>query len=206
MAYTPYNQGLTLAEMEVNAVEIAQILLARGWTLNAIAGALGNFQNECKLNPNDPQKATGFPDSVASREKGFGLPQWTPWYSRYGTWCNMRGIAITATDDNPAGQLLPQLDYLEHECTYGLGEGKKTWYSNHGYSLTWTAYKKSTAEPGWLADAFYWQYERSDADGSTTRPAQAEYWYEFLSGQTFAKLPIWLLFKIRDNNMRKVNR
>lgn len=200
MALTPFNHGLTQDEMEVNALEIAQILLARGWTLNAIAAVLGNFEEECKLNPNDPQVASGFPTAEASREAGFGLPQWDPWYRRYGEWCNARGIAITATDDNPAGQLLPQLEYLDYECTNGWNGGR-TWYSNEGYSYSWSAFKASTDDPAVLAKAFYFQYERSGSGGAG-RDVQAVRWFEWLGTQPVTRLPIWLLFKIRANSNR----
>lgn len=202
MAITPFNRGLTQAQMEVNAGEIAQILLARGWSLNAIAAVLGNFEEECKMNPNDPETATGFPTSAASREDSFGLPQWRHWYDRYGVWCNNRGIAITATDDNPAGQILPQLDYLDYECINGWNGGR-TWYSNHGYSYSWSAFKRSTDDPAELALAFYWQYERSGSQSGAGRDTKAVKWRIWLDTQHFARLPIWLYFKIRATSERK---
>lgn len=202
MAFTPYNQTLTKAQQKQNALEIGRILTTRGWTLNAIAAVLGNFERECTINPNLPQNATGFPTSTASRNSGFGLPQWTPWYTRYGSWCANRGIAVTATDSNPAGQIRPQLDYLDYECTYGI-EGGRTWYSNEGYTLSWSAFKTSDAEPGYLAAAFYYQYERSGSGNPGNRPELAEYWYEYLSKQNLNEpMPIWLLFKLKQHNRR----
>lgn len=200
--HSPYNRSLTQSEMEENAVIIARMLRASGWTLEAIAGALGNFEAECTLNPNDPESSTGFPTSSASRSHGFGLPQWTPWYNRYGAWCNANGIAISATDENPAGKITPQLAYLEYECVHGYNGGK-TWYNNHGYSYTWTQYKMSTDSPETLAKAFYWQYERSGANDPTTRPAKARAWYTFLGGQSLTSLPIWLLFKLSKRGIKR---
>lgn len=199
---TPYNRSLTQSEMEENALIIAQMLRASGWTLEAIAGALGNFQSECTLNPNDPERATGFPTSSESRTHGFGLPQWTPWYNRYGAWCNNNGIGISATDANPAGKIAPQLAYLEYECVYGYNGGK-TWYSNHGYTYTWTEYKTSNDPPETLATAFYWQYERSAAADPGNRPAQARAWYTFLGDHALADIPIWLLFKLSQRGIKR---
>lgn len=198
MSLTPFAEDLTLNEMEVNVREIAIFLTSQGWSLQAIAAACGNFQSECRMNPNNPQRPSGFPTSSTSRAGGFGLPQWTPWYDRYGTWCNDNGIAITATDENPSGQLIPQLLYLEYECVNGWNGGR-TWYPNQGYNYTWQQFKASTDDPAELARAFYWQYERSGAQSPTTRPAQATYWYSFLTGTPLNPPPLWLLLKIKRN-------
>ena len=45
------NRYLTLEEMQINARYIMHWLSARGWTLNAIAGMIGNFQAESTVNP-----------------------------------------------------------------------------------------------------------------------------------------------------------
>ena len=78
--YAPYKKVLSQSQMEVNAVWLRNYLQNRGWSLNAIAAALGNWESECTLNPNRPQRAD-FPNSSGG---GFGLPQWTPWKKKYG--------------------------------------------------------------------------------------------------------------------------
>lgn len=178
----PYNTPLGSEDMKTNAKFLASYLLAQGWTMHAICGALGNWESECKLNPNDPQTdASGFPSSSSSRAGGFGLAQWTPCGGKILTYCENKGLTPTASDDNPAGTIEIQIEYHEWECINGYNGGK-TWYSNHGYSYSWADYKASTDDPSELATAYYWQYERSASGSPGTRPAQATAWYEYLTG------------------------
>lgn len=48
-----YNSSntLTMTQMEVNATYIWGYLNNQGWTLNAVAGMLGNMQSESAINP-----------------------------------------------------------------------------------------------------------------------------------------------------------
>lgn len=45
------SQALTLTQMQINAQYIYRALTDKGWTLNAIAGVLGNMQTESSINP-----------------------------------------------------------------------------------------------------------------------------------------------------------
>lgn len=45
------SQALTLRQMQINAEYIYRALTDKGWTLNAIAGILGNMQSESSINP-----------------------------------------------------------------------------------------------------------------------------------------------------------
>lgn len=198
---TPYRRYLNKSEQEVNASAFASYLLSQGWTLQAISAALGNWESECKLNPNYPQNS-GYPTTQSG---GFGLPQWTPWGSRYGAWLTENGIESLATDDNPAARVENQIAFHEYSCIYGQGPGKADWYSNHGYSYTWSAFKKSTDDPRELANAYYWQYERSGAGDPGTRPEQAATWFEFLTKNPpppWKDFPIWLMLKIKGGVKR----
>ena len=178
--YNPYRKALSQTQMQTNAIWVRDYLQPQGWTLNAIAACLGNWESECTINPNRPQKS-GYP---ATATGGFGLPQWTPWLKKYGTWAKNNGIYGVANDNNPQGRFEPQLAYHEYECKYGVN-GKKTWYNNRGYSYTWEQFKHSTDSPETLAEAYYWQYERSGAMAVGSRPANARKWYNFLSGQSY---------------------
>ena len=71
----PYKRGLTAPQMEINALVIGTYLRSIGWSFNAMAAALGNWEAECKLNPNLPTNKK-FP---ANQTGAFGLPQWNPW-------------------------------------------------------------------------------------------------------------------------------
>lgn len=181
---TPFNKNLTNAQMQENAKYLAQLMTNRGWSLNAICAVLGNWQSECRLNPNDPEYS-GYPSNSGG---GFGLPQWTPWYRKYGVWCKNNGIANIATDDNPAADFTNQLNYHDYECINGYitanGQNSPTWLNRGGYSYTWSAFKIATDDVQEMAKAYYWQYERSGAGTPGNRPAQALAWYQFLQGTT----------------------
>lgn len=45
------SQALTRSQMEVNATYIWAYLRQLGWTMNAVAGLLGNMQSESSINP-----------------------------------------------------------------------------------------------------------------------------------------------------------
>ena len=45
------SNALTLEQMQVNAIYLYSALSSKGWTLNAIAGILGNMQSESSINP-----------------------------------------------------------------------------------------------------------------------------------------------------------
>ena len=45
------SQSLTLEQEKINAEYIWRALSSKGWTLNAVAGVLGNMQSESSINP-----------------------------------------------------------------------------------------------------------------------------------------------------------
>ena len=45
------SNALNQAQMEINATYIWSALSQQGWTLNAVAGMLGNMQSESTINP-----------------------------------------------------------------------------------------------------------------------------------------------------------
>lgn len=201
---TPYRRYLNSDEQKVNASAIASLLVYQQWSIEAIAAVLGNWQSECTLNPNYPQNS-GYP---AVRTGGMGLPQWTPWGTRYGAWLDTMGIESIASDENPAANIETQMLFHEYSCTFGQGPGKADWYSNHGYSYGWSEFKQSKDAPSELAKAYYWQYERSGAGDPGSRPEQADYWYEYLTGNPpppWGGLPVWMLLKLKGGrkNARK---
>lgn len=182
MTFCPHNyykKALSTTQMKDNVDVLVPIMRNKGWTDNAIAAMLGNWQSECTINPNRPQNS-GYPDNRAG---GFGFAQWTPWGNKIGWYCDQHGIGYNTSDINPMSAIETQLDYHDYECRYGLqGTGRKTWYSNHGYNYSWDGFLASTDRPSQLANAYYWQYERSAAGSSGTRPAQAEQWYTYITG------------------------
>lgn len=166
------NRFLSQTEMQVNARYIYQYLKAKGWTLNAIAGMLGNMQEESTINPAIWQNL-----KAGNTALGFGLTQWTP-ASKYIDWCEQQGLVYTEMDSN--------LKRIEWELANG-----EQFYKTDSYPITFKAFSQSTESARWLACAFAWNYERSFTVLYGTeeqkealrqrRGGYAEQWYSYLA-------------------------
>ncbi len=163
------SQPLTQEQMNVNAVYIYKALSERGWTLNAIAGLLGNMQYESSINPGRWQS-----DSVGSTGSGYGLVQWTPATKYINTVSD-----DYSTMDNNIDRIMYELEHNEQ------------YYKTGSYPLTFKEFTQSTKDAYYLACAFAWNYERSKVvlEGSASekeslrnaRGGAAQGWYEYLS-------------------------
>lgn len=156
------NRYLTQAEMETNARYIWNFLGGRGWSINAVAGLLGNLQTESTINP-------GIWESLneGNTSRGYGLVQWTP-ATKLITWANSQYLDYTEMDT--------QLDRLEYELRNGL-----QYYPTKEYPETFAEFKVSTKDPYYLGMAFLANYERPAVSNQPKRGTQAEAWFEFLS-------------------------
>lgn len=178
--YGPYygsrwgeSSTLSWEEMQVNATYIYSYLVDHGWTPEAVAGLLGNLQNESAINPGRWEG-----DDVGGGP-GYGLVQWTP-YSKYVDWCTSRGYTDPSEMDNNLARILWELETGEQ------------YYATDSYPLSFEAFSKSTDSPYTLACAFAWNYERSwvvlygsEAEKEALRQARGgdgETWYEYLTG------------------------
>lgn len=197
MAYTyynPFNTALSSAEMYENARYIAWYLLSKnsGWTLNSICGMLGNWQSESTINPNRVE--TSQKDRWDNwGNYGFGLAQWTPWYTKqnektgewydpanyhgtnnptYGYWAIQNGYTTNTTSGGTIGKMEPQLDYMN----IGYGGYKTT----STFPMSFAEFKASTWEASELAKVYYVNYERSKAGQYGNRPANAANWWDKL--------------------------
>lgn len=166
----PLNQS----QMELNALYVYSALIDKGWTVEAIAGLLGNLQHESTINPGRWEG-----DSVGSGP-GYSLVQWTP-YTNYTSWCASQGFSDPSEMDNAIARII-------YELLNGL-----QYYSTDSYPLSFMEFTKSTGSPYDLACAFAWNYERSwtvlygtEAEKAALRQARggaAETWYTFLTGK-----------------------
>ena len=156
------NRFLSRAEMETNARYIWNYLGSRGWTMEAVAGMLGNMETESTINP-------GIWESLNSGNTsgGFGLVQWTP-ATKLINWANGEGLDYTAMDT--------QLQRIEYELENGV-----QYYPTASYPETFSQFKTSTKDPYYLGMAFLANYERPLVSNQPARGLQAEAWYEFLS-------------------------
>lgn len=159
------NRFLSRAEMENNATYIYYYLSQKGWTINAIAGILGNMETESTINPGIWENLdTTQPDTL-----GRGLVGWTP-ANRVNSWAAERGLDPAAMDT--------QLEMLLWEVVNG-----GVYYTTSAYPTpaTFEEFTKSTESPYYLGMAFLYNYERPYVQNQPARGEQAEAWYEFLS-------------------------
>lgn len=187
--------SISLTEMEPNALYIWQYLSAKGWSVNAVAGLLGNLQQESKMSPaiwesvidGSTINSDGTQDlnmvaignyyTSHGRYPGYGLVQWTP-YHKYTKWCRINRLPYWDMDS--------QLSRIVWEAENG-----EQWIAKprKGYDLTFNEFITSTRDAAWLAGAFAFCYERPGRSTGTQaeqdalraeRGSNGEYWYNFL--------------------------
>ena len=161
------NRFLTVDEMKINAYEIWTSLYANGWSINAVAGMLGNMQTESTINPGIWQDL-----NEGNMSGGFGLVQWTP-ATNYIDWAIDRGLVYTELSSN-----LQRILYeVEHNVQWG--------YSSTGQPppYDFETFTKSTEPPYTLGMLFLIHYERPADQNQPNRGTQANFWYEYLSGE-----------------------
>lgn len=169
------SKSLSMDQMKVNAKYISSYLQDKGWTLNAIAGVLGNMQHESTINPGRWEG-----DDVGDGP-GYGLVQWTP-YTKYTDWATLNGYPDPSVMD---GNLARVIYDFTHNVQY---------YPTDNYPESRSEFTKSTKTPYYLACAFAFNYERSwvalygtEEEKQALREKRgnsATFWYEYLTGST----------------------
>lgn len=161
------SEPLTFEEMKSNAFYIWVYLLNKGWSVNAIAGMLGNLQAESTINPGRWQS-----DNVGNVSGGYGLVQWTP-STKYTSWCADNGFSDPSEMD-------ANLERILYEVANEI-----QWIPTSSYDMTFSEFTVSTATARELGKAFLLNYERP-ADQSEEvqvyREYLAEVWYNVLTG------------------------
>lgn len=191
---TANSYNIPVEDMKPNARYIYQYLRNKGWSLNAIAGLLGNVQVESKMSPwswqgtiegsiiNDDESHSLNMEVLAGKSPGYGLVQWTP-YTKYTDWCAANNLDYWDIDS--------QLYRICWEI-----KNNEQWIANSakGYDITFSEFIKSTKDAYWLAGAWAFCYERPGSSTGTEaqqnnlkieRGNNAEYWYEYLSNFNF---------------------
>ena len=180
------NRYLTLAEMQNNSIIVYQYFIQKGWTVNAIAGMLGNMQTESNINP---WLWEGLQQNYS---KGYGLTQWTP-ATKYINWAG-------SDWRNPDREL----DRIQWEV-----DNNQQWFSNASAPIptppvNFKQFTQSMSSPSVLANYFLWYYEHPQKTDQPDRAKQAEYWYKFLTEnppvpptptKKKRKMPVWLMSK-----------
>ena len=196
-----------------NALMAWSILNSRGWSLLAFCGFWGNVGSESEWNPwrwqNDNVLPEGDPRIGYQNAHAYGLAQWDPAdkyisggssYNGYGP--NYSDRAGSA-DDGTA-----QIYFLDDTA---VSSGQYFPNPNYPYQLTYDQYKAITIEEysyEYAARAWFHNYERGT--WSENRTTSCRYFYGRLSGVTppdppgpgpgGRKIPIWLLFKLKERN------
>ena len=168
-AYKWYQSNTVLDDygdyMTGNAFMVWQYFSALGFTAEAIAGLLGNMQQESGINPGRWQGGSG---------PGYGLVQWDP-ASGYFNYATRNGIDINDADSNGNGQC---------QCIND-GESEGQWLPNHPTAIAHNT-RYSWAEFSQLTDvneavrAFLYEYERAGTPMLENRYTYAAHWYDII--------------------------
>lgn len=156
-------------EMTANAYMVYSFFNKLGFTAEAIAGLLGNMQQESGINPGRWQGGSG---------PGYGLVQWDP-ASNYMNYATRNGIDINDADSNGDGQC---------QCIDD-GESEGQWLPNtptaieHNTRYSWAEFSQLT-DVNEAVRAFLYEYERAGTPMLENRYTYAAYWYGIImSGQ-----------------------
>lgn len=161
MAWIQGNRYLSRTEMQNNALIVRDYLIGRGWSLNAVAGLLGNMQSESTINPGIWQSL-----NENNMSGGFGLVQWTP-ATNFTSWADANGYQWTDGD--------AQLLWIDQRTTE-VGQ----WIPTSNYTLSFDEFKVSTQTPEYLASAFLKNFERAGVEVESERQTNARQWYTFI--------------------------
>ncbi len=154
------NAYLTMEEMQNNAQLVFAYFWNRGWTLNAIAGMLGNMESESTINPGIWEGLI-----AGNLDGGYGLTQWTP-ATKYIDWAG----ADYENGDKECSRIQWERD------------NEQQWGIEPEYPITFKQFSTSTESPEYLAYAFLYNYEKPGDWNQPNRQTQARYWFDYLGG------------------------
>lgn len=190
-----------MTTMQNNAMCVYNYFIAKGWTVNAIAGLCGNIQRESTFNPALLEQGYDYPvDGL-----GTGLVQWTPVEPRETNPNPLRLVfnalgydyADYADGNKQCDAIYAEYQQYCHEVDRGI---EPQWYTTPDYPIPWQAWATSTAEPEELASVFLWNYERPNVlyAFEEERRRNARNWYTFFqtikpSEKKKKKMPVWMM-------------
>lgn len=177
------SRPLKMDEMKINATYIYNYLGSRGWSVNAIAGMLGNFEEESTINPGRYQ-------GDVSTGSGWGLAQWTP-RRKYTDWCDENGLVWHHMDS--------ALKRIIYEFENGIQYDNTP--NDSSYPIKSREFMTSKESPSFLAQCFLMNYEKpasvlynkdketyeehlaKKARALKARGEKGDFWYEYLTGE-----------------------
>lgn len=180
MAWVYQQKGpLSMEGQQQNALMIWRNF--RGWTLESVSAMIGNSQAESGLNPwrYERDNPNTDPDSNIS---GFGLWQWTP-RNKLIRWANSYDPPLNYKDGDV------QCRRIKYEMREGI-----QWYKTTQYPMSFEEFSQSQLDPGTLAYAFMYNYERPKNKEQPWRKDYARQWFNFLGGvRPRTKMPLWFM-------------
>lgn len=177
------NAYLTQSQMENNATEFYGYFHSKGFTIESIAGMLGNLQQESNINPGMKQ--------TASASSGWGLIQWTPS-------SNLTEYASAHGSDWATGEIQTQLMWDEIINGYG---GQWIPKPSLGYGYTGAEFSQLT-DVAEACKAYLYERERAGVEALDKRLTYASNWYKYLTGVTpptpptptkRKRMPVWMM-------------
>lgn len=167
---------LTDDQRAENAIYIFEHLHSYGMSMHAIAGLLGNIEQESTIN-------SGL---KSSNTTGWGLIQWSP-RSVLTDWADENGLEWS----DPDTQLLLIIEEGEESTEHGQ------WLSTKAYSYTWEEFCEIT-DIDEATKAYLYQRERAGTPELEKRLEYAHKWYDVIS--TYYVNKILRIEKERENN------
>ena len=140
---------------------------AKGWSLNAVCGILGNAWYESTVNPNRWQGDD--PWHQPPDQWGFGLVQWTP-YTKIISWLEEQ---VGLNDVSKFGQ--SECDRIQWEM-----ENNQQWIATSTYPESFREYSTTTKDPYTCAIEFLANYERPYDPNQPERGTKAQELYDYL--------------------------
>lgn len=177
------NAYLTQSEMENNATAFYGYFNSKGFTIESVAGMLGNLQQESNINPGMKQ--------TASASSGWGLIQWTPS-------SNLTDYATAYGVDWATGEIQTQLMWDEIINGYG---GQWIPKPSLGYGYTGAEFSQLT-DVAEACKAYLYERERAGVEALDKRLTYASNWYKYLTGVTpptpptptkRKRMPVWMM-------------
>ena len=157
----PWANYASTSQIQNNSREIYNWFNARGVTLEAICGMIGNMRHESYLNPGQYQLG-----SASDPSQGAGLIQWTPRANLFnyvtGNWYNGSS----------------QCDLIWRE---GTGEAGGRWIPTDAYPYSWDEYC-SLKDVNRATRAYLAERERAGVEALDLRLQYAAEAYSYLSG------------------------
>ena len=179
--------ALSLYEQKYNAEQFEMEMTAKGWTLKAICGALGNISIEGQLNPGQCENGWGVPSSPTDvyYPGGLGLIGWTEYLrdTQPGVYPNAM-ILYAMNEGGDWWDPLLQCKLI-NEADNNSVQQYWSWLPDGPWtSVTSMAqYKQWTGSVADAAACFCWNCEKPGDIEATIpdRQAWAEYWYEYFT-------------------------